>query len=91
VLITEKGKDFERGGAYIDTSDGRVDLEAECGAGDVLVYDGRSVHGVADIDPHKLPDMRGSSGRFVGLVTLYADMTGDDSVYKRYRTRSFTT
>lgn len=91
VLITERGLDFERGGAYIDTAAGRVDLEAELGSGDVLIYDGRSLHGVADIDPHMKPSLTEPTGRFVALATLYTDMTGDDSQYERYRTRSFPT
>lgn len=75
LLITERGVDYDKGGTYVEKDGERIDIEAVCGAGDVIVYDGRSVHGVWDIDPHKLPDLSGPSGRLVALVTLYADMT----------------
>jgi hypothetical protein len=89
LLVTERGVNYERGGAYIETDKGEIDLEAGYGAGDVLVYDGRSMHGVADIDPHKLPDLKSPDGRIVALVTLYADMAGNDAQYRHYRHREF--
>lgn len=89
LLVSQRGEDFERGGAYIDKDDKRIDLEAEYGAGDVLIYDGRSMHGVADIDPHKLLDGKTIGGRVVALVTLYTDISGDDSKYAHYRTRDY--
>lgn len=40
ILLTEKGVDYQQGGAFV-TSDGQI-IDAELGsmAGDILVYDG---------------------------------------------------
>jgi len=71
LAMTQRGVDFERGGAYLERPTGRLDLEAGLRPGDVLVYDGRGTHGVADIDPHRVLDLRRLEGRLVGLVNLY--------------------
>ena len=87
LLLTTRGEEFEQGGAYVEHNNQRIDLEAEHGAGDIVIYDGRSMHGVADIDPHKLPDTQGSTGRVVALASLYKHM--QDAEYGEYRSRSF--
>jgi plasmid stabilization system protein ParE len=89
LLVTQRGEDFEHGGAYIDHHEQRIDLETTYGSGDILVYDGRSMHGVSDIDPHKLFDRQQMTGRITALVTLYTDMSGDDARYAHYRTRHY--
>jgi hypothetical protein len=89
LLITERGKDFSSGGAFVESDGKKLDLEAECGTGDVLIYDGRSVHGVDDIDPHLLPDLRSAAGRFVALATLYTDLTQKPGQYEQYRSREY--
>jgi hypothetical protein len=58
VLLTERGTDYQTGGAFNIT-------------GDVLVYDGATIHGVADIDsdvPFRADDLR---GRAVLLGTIF--------------------
>lgn len=71
LLLTEKGADYRQGGAYIRRGRDAIDTEAGSLAGDVLVYDGNTLHGVEDIDPD-LPftpsDLR---GRAVALATIY--------------------
>lgn len=89
LLITQRGVDYEAGGTFVETAGGRVDLEAEFGAGDVILYDGRSVHGVDDVDPQELPDLRSMAGRVVALVTLYADLSRGESQHQRYRQRDY--
>ena len=87
LLLTQKGADFEAGGAFVDAQGARLDLEAEARAGDVLVYDGRSVHGVDDVDPHLVPSLSSLRGRIVALTSLYKDMSGRAAEYQAYLAR----
>ncbi|GAB4524756.1 MAG: hypothetical protein Tsb0010_08600 [Parvularculaceae bacterium] len=87
MLLTQKGEDFAAGGAFVDRNGARLDLEAEAQAGDVLVYDGRSVHGVDDVDPHLVPDLGSLRGRLVALTSLYKDMNGKAAEYQNYLAR----
>ena len=71
VVLTQRGVDFDRGGAFLEHPDGRVDLESNVELGDLVVYDEQTVHGVADIDPHVVLDTTGLSGRVAGFANLY--------------------
>jgi hypothetical protein len=71
VLLTERGTDYQTGGAFNTIDSERVDVEEGTQTGDVLVYDGATVHGVADVDsdlPFRADDLR---GRAVLLGTIY--------------------
>ncbi len=76
ILMSEKGegKEFERGGAFVDRDDERVYLEDLFMPGDIGIYDGSTVHGVEDIDPHKRLEVDKISGRLAGFVSLYKEM-----------------
>jgi hypothetical protein len=71
MVLTTRGADFERGGAYLEHPLGRVDLEDHVELGDIVVYDERTRHGVDDIDPHKVLDVTSLSGRVAGFANLY--------------------
>lgn len=71
MVLTKRGINFERGGAFLDHPAGRIDLESQIELGDLLVYDERTVHGVADIDPHLVLDTRSLGGRIAGFANLY--------------------
>lgn len=73
LLVTQKGEDFDEGGAFIEIDGVDVNLEDEFGRGDILIYDGRSKHGVADIDPKQLLDFNKVTGRIAALASLYAN------------------
>jgi hypothetical protein len=76
LLMSEKGpgKDFEVGGAFVDLEDERIYLEDHFQPGDLMVYDGRSRHGVEDIDPHLPLDLDRINGRLAAFVTLFKVM-----------------
>ncbi len=71
LLLTEKGVDFHEGGAYVEVGEQRLFYEDACQSGDVVVYDGRTMHGVADVDPMEPLDLTHLSGRAVGIVSLF--------------------
>ena len=71
MLLTERGIDYQRGGAFIQQQGQRVDNEAGTHSGDVIVYDGATIHGVADVDPELVFDAQNLRGRAVALATIY--------------------
>ena len=72
ALLSSKGTDFIEGGATIRDVEGRlIDIEADARAGDVIAYDGSSIHGVSPVDPHRELDLKVNTGRVVALASLY--------------------
>jgi hypothetical protein len=74
LLMTQKGRDFRTGGAFVDIGEERIILEDHFGPGDILIYDGRTNHGVEDIDPHLPLDLDTFNGRVAAFVTLFKAM-----------------
>jgi hypothetical protein len=83
LMLTEKGVDYESGGAYIDIGEDRVFYEDECLAGDVILYDGRTMHGVGDIDPMAPLDLTRFTGRAAALASLFRLLTPGSDDYAR--------
>lgn len=72
VVLTERPLDFKEGGAFVVSPNGQSKLiESETRAGDIIVYDEGSIHGVADIDPQEVLDSLNVRGRVVALATIY--------------------
>jgi hypothetical protein len=82
LIISQKGLDFHSGGAFIRRGDDRFFYEDACQSGDVVIYDGRIRHGVADIDGNLPFDFTSIEGRLVGFATLYKRFTNTDSQYR---------
>ena len=74
LVMSEIGKDFDEGGAFIEKDGERINLEKFLEVGDIAIYDGTTVHGVEDIDPHKSLVLDKISGRLAGFVSLYKQM-----------------
>lgn len=83
-LMTKRGEDFEEGGGFIEIDGERLIFEDHCELGDIMIYNGLIHHGVAEVDPHELPDVTGLSGRFAAFASLYKDMSGEKEVYAGY-------
>jgi hypothetical protein len=83
LVLSEKGRDFDDGGAYVDVGDERRMYEGDCLTGDVIVYDGRSIHGVADIDPMKPLELQRLTGRVVGMASLFRLLQPGADAYGR--------
>jgi hypothetical protein len=71
LLLTERGTDYHAGGAFVECEGKRIDSEAGTRSGDVVVYDGATVHGVSDIDPTLAFSAAELRGRAVALATIY--------------------
>lgn len=49
-----------------------------------MIYDGTTMHGCWDVDPHVTPRLDTLDGRLVALVSLYKDMSADARAYQGY-------
>lgn len=74
LTMSRKGEHFHQGGAFVDIGDRRICLDDNALMGDIIIYDGRTVHGVEDIDPKSPLDLGTINGRIAGFVTLFKKM-----------------
>jgi len=88
LVLSERGVDYDEGGAYIDIGEERVEFEAACQVGDVIVYDGSTVHGVADIDPLAPLDLQHFGGRVAAFASLYRHLVEGPAGYEALTRRS---
>lgn len=71
MLLSEKGQDFERGGAYVEKETGeRINLDDISSWGDVAYFNAQICHGVEQIDPHVTPDWSSFQGRWMLLFAV---------------------
>ncbi|MEA2413854.1 MAG: hypothetical protein QOI58_511 [Thermoanaerobaculia bacterium] len=72
VLLSRKNVDFHTGGGVLVSFEGRtIDMETEAGFGSMILYDGRTPHGVEDVDLDQIIDFSRPDGRMAALVNLY--------------------
>jgi hypothetical protein len=73
ALLSRKGVDFQTGGGFVvSKKDGKkVDIESEGGFGTVVIFDGKTVHGVDDVDTHEVMDIHSTTGRIAAFVNVY--------------------
>lgn len=71
MFVTQRGRDFQQGGAFLRHHDGELDIESFAESGDIAIYDGQSFHGVKDVDPFLPLCTHQIRGRIVALVTIY--------------------
>lgn len=79
LLLSKKGEDFHEGGAYTMIGNEKYFFEGECDLGDIVIYDGRVLHGVEDIDPMEMLDLSSFAGRHVAMVTLFKHFSKSNS------------
>ena len=73
VLLSRKGEDFVSGGGIVQNRQGNtIDLEKAGGFGTMVIFDGRTPHGVDDVDLDQVIDFASPSGRLAAFVNLYA-------------------
>jgi hypothetical protein len=71
LLLSERGVDYETGGAFYVKDGKKVFIENETQSGDIVVYDESIEHGVGDVDSHLPLDLQSKKGRIVALTTIY--------------------
>jgi len=55
-----------------DCNKKRIDLEEAGGFGSLIMFDGRTHHGVEDVDLDQVIDFSRTDGRLAAFVNLYA-------------------
>jgi hypothetical protein len=71
LLLTQRGIDYQTGGACVRFKGTALDSEAGTKRGDVIIYDAATIHGVLDIDPEVPFDAGDLRGRAVAFSTVY--------------------
>jgi hypothetical protein len=72
VPLSVKGRDFDEGGGIVVTRQGeRINTDEAAGLGSIVVFDGRIVHGVDDVDPSAILRFDDESGRVAAFANLY--------------------
>jgi hypothetical protein len=70
--LSLKGRDFSNGGGIVITRQGeRLNTDDLAGLGSIVVFDGRTPHGVEDVDPHAILDFNDAGGRLAAFANLY--------------------
>ena len=69
--ITEKGKDFKNGGAFVIYKNKKISIEDELKIGDIIIYKSTIKHGVDEIDDNKKINLNKINGRIVLMNSLY--------------------
>ena len=73
VLLSRKNTDFFSGGGVIyDSNKEKIDLEEKAGFGSLILFDGRTYHGVEDVDLDQVIDFSRTDGRLAAFVNLYS-------------------
>jgi len=71
LLLSERGLDYETGGAFYEKNGEKIFIENGTRSGDIVVYDESIKHGVGDVDSALPLDLNSRSGRIVALTTIY--------------------
>jgi hypothetical protein len=70
--LSLKGRDFSAGGGIVVTRQGeRLNTDDLAGLGSIVVFDGRTPHGVEDVDPQAILDFNDAGGRLAAFANLY--------------------
>lgn len=71
LLISERGLDYDTGGAFYVKDEKKVFIENGTQSGDIVVYDESIQHGVGDVDSSEPFNIQSRRGRVVALTTIY--------------------
>lgn len=71
LLLSERGLDYETGGAFYVKDGEKVFIENGTLSGDIVVYDESIQHGVGDVDSNLPLNIQSRRGRIVALTTIY--------------------
>lgn len=72
VPFSVKGRDFNTGGGVVIDKNGvKHNTDELGGMGSILVYDGRTLHGVEDVDPEEIVDFHSPRGRLSVVCNPY--------------------
>ena len=71
MIMSEKGKDFHKGGVFVEGANGEhILLDDISEPGDVVYFNAQVAHGVERIDPDKAEDWLSFEGRWMMLFAV---------------------
>ncbi len=70
LIMSEKGKDYETGGLFIEKDGEKQYLDDNSQEGDVVYFNASLTHGVDTIDPDKTSKWLDFDGRWMGLLAV---------------------
>jgi len=74
--LSVKGRDFSDGGGVVVTRQGqRLNTDEIAGVGSLVVFDGRIMHGVDDVDPREILRFDDEGGRLAAFANLYVNQS----------------
>ena len=74
--LSVKGRDFADGGGIVVTRQGeRLNTDEIAGLGALVVFDGRILHGVDDVDPREIMRFDDEGGRLAAFANLYVNQS----------------
>lgn len=82
LVMSKRGVDFDEGGGFAEVDGQRHYFEGDTEYGDIVIYDGRTEHGVADIDPGHVFRHDSIDGRIVAFATLYKTLQKGQKVWQ---------
>ena len=71
LSVTEKGKDFKKGGAFVIYKNKKILIEDMLRTADIIIYKSTIKHGVDEIDDDKKIDLNRINGRIILMNSLY--------------------
>ena len=74
--LSVRGRDFSEGGGIVVTRQGeRMNTDEVAGLGSLVVFDGRIMHGVDDVDPREILRFDDEGGRVAAFANLYVNQS----------------
>ena len=71
LIMSKKGKDYFSGGGIFQKNNKFIEIDDYTNIGDVIIYNGRTIHGVMDVDSEKKLDLSKLNGRLTAAVTFF--------------------
>ena len=71
LALTSYGKDYKSGGGYVVLEDKLINFDKYSQSGDIVIYDGKTLHGVMEVDPLQQFSFNNEGARSSLFVTLY--------------------
>ena len=78
MIMSEKGLDYNTGGAYVEKDGEKIILDDICEMGDIVYFSAEIPHGVLPIDPDDTTPWLEFQGRWMLLLAVNKVSTNQD-------------
>ena len=67
MVMSKKGKDFKKGGLFVEIDNKKINLDNHVNIGDIIIFKADLKHGVETIDPNHKSEILDFKGRWMIL------------------------